>query len=145
MLKMGYRRQLLFLFITTVIGTVILFILTLSWETLCLKNRIFEGCYEFGNGVVGPTLFFCLCILVSLLPLLFLKEAVYKSWRNFAMIYIPIAIVLIMASPEYSDGFLGGGWSMTPAREETTMWLSGLFLFISLILITYKSLKLRGK
>ena len=141
---MGYKKQIMVAGIIAVSTATIMLGLAFYWETLCLENNIFKGCYQFGNNVMNPILLLSAGITVSLFLLYFLKEGVYKAWRKFAVIYLPIAIFLIAISPTHSSNFLGGP-SVGYDREGTTIALSIIFLLISLILIIYKSIKLRKK
>jgi hypothetical protein len=102
----------------------------------CLKGMIFGAPYQYS---VLPVVSLFLCFFVSL----FVKEAAYLSWRKFALWYLPIVTILIfVVGGTGSSGFNPG---MGFDRESLTFFFSGLFVFISLILITYKSIKLRGK
>ncbi len=128
MKKVGYKKQIGIISIITIIGVVIA-------STVASENEILED-------LVG---YISLSILITLIPLYFTKEAVYKAWRKFAVIYLPIAIILIAIGDTSGGGGGLGGPSMDMDREIATFFFSGLFLFISFILITYKFLKLRGK
>lgn len=101
-------------------------------STTCLINmEIFQ-----------PLFLFSVAIFIILIPLYFLKEAVYKTWRVFAVIYLPIVAVLILSSGSGGNGFNPGvGFD----SESLTFFFSGLFAFISTILIIYKSMRLRGR
>jgi hypothetical protein len=102
---------------------------------LCLGAVFFPDKYQMLT-------FFSVVLLFFLPPLYFLKEAVYLAWRKFALWYLPIVAVLILSAGGGSNGFNPGyGFD----RESLTFFFSGLFAVISLILIIYKSTKLRGK
>jgi hypothetical protein len=85
---------------------------------------------------------FLIVFLFFLSPLYFLKEAVYLAWRKFALWYLPIVAILILSAGGGSNGF-NPGYGMD--TESLTFFFSGLFAFISFVLILYKSIKLRGK
>jgi CBS domain containing-hemolysin-like protein len=78
-------------------------------------------------------------IFISTLPLLFLKEKVYKSWRIFALWAIPLSLLWIFLTPIH-----GSGGILATGREYITFLVSGLFLTISYILIAYKTWKWRN-
>jgi hypothetical protein len=87
---------------------------------------------------------FVVLAFIFLLPLYFLKEAVYLSWRKFALWYFPIVALILLFSPtSEGNGLMSVG--VGGDRESLTFFFSGLFAFISLVLIIYKSIKLRGK
>jgi hypothetical protein len=85
-----------------------------------------------------------LSVFVILFFLFFTKEGVYLAWRKFALWYIPITLLITVASSTTSQG--GSFSGMMPSdREFVSYFFPIVFAFISLILIIYKSLKLRGK
>jgi len=90
----------------------------------------------------GSVSLFSLVTFVLLIPLYFLKETVYLSWRKFALWYLPIAAFLILSAGGGSNGF-NPGYGMD--SESLTFFFSGLFAVISPVLIIYKSIKLRWK
>ena len=90
-----------------------------------------------------PLFFLSLVTFIFLLPLYFLKEGVYLSWRKFALWYLPIVTFALIISPaSEGNGLMSVG--VGGDRESLTFFFSGLFAIISLILIIYKSIKLRG-
>jgi len=95
-----------------------------------------------GEWILAPFLE-SIIILILCIPLFFTKEAVYFAWRKFAIWYVPISIIYISTASSRSQGSFG--YSM-PSDQEFAMYaLPFLFIVISLILIIYKSIKLRGK
>lgn len=85
-----------------------------------------------------------LAVSLSLPPLFFLPYTVYRAWRTFALIALPISALLIWLTPQYASSTLGG-LPLGPDRELVTMWLSGLFVLISYGIILWKALAARGK
>jgi hypothetical protein len=68
-----------------------------------------------------------------------LKEKTFISWRNFTVGYLFIYLFLIVANPWMHADY-------SPFEKNTVfMTLVPLYFLISLILIIYKSIKLRGK
>jgi len=73
------------------------------------------------------------------LAMYWLKEGVFLLWKNFTLIYLFIYLFLIIINP-----WLPADYS--PFEKNTVfMVLVPLYFLISLILILYKSIKLRGK
>ena len=73
--------------------------------------------------------------------LLFLNRNILLSWLKFALGWMVLYFVVIFMSPEYgSSSFMPG-----PDRKTFSWIMSGLFLLISLILIAWKSWKLKNK
>jgi len=127
MLKMGYKKQIILTVIISLLGIGIV-----SYPNLV--NELLED-------IIG---FPALSVFLSLLPLYFLKEGVFKAWRTFALIYLPIAIFLIAISPEQLDqSFLGMSYGSD--RESTSIATAGLFVLVSYLIIAYKSFTLRSK
>lgn len=121
---------------------------------LIKKNVIFV---LLGIGVVGigvdyynvldytiadPISNFASSLLVISVFLCFVTDQVFFSWLTFAKWWIPLTILLIVISPTNgSSAFFPAFFS----KELTSMWMGGLFVLISLLLIIIKSLSLRGK
>jgi hypothetical protein len=69
----------------------------------------------------------------------FLREEIFLSWWKFVKYYLPIAFFLILG---FSSGG-GGSFSMGNDMEAMIFFTAGLYFIISLVLIIYKSIKLR--
>ena len=96
------------------------------------------------TSVIGqPFVLFFGSLFLIFFTLLFTKEAVWNKWKKFGIWYIPLATFLIFLAPSSSGGSFG--YSMGFDREGVAMFTSGLFLIISLIIITIKSYKLHQK
>lgn len=128
MLKFGYKKQILLLGIIPLVITIIEF-----YVGYISKVRVFEETVETFLEL------YSIVILISLFLLFLLRIEVYKSWRKFALIYLPLAVLAIHAAPESGDMLFD------ISKETVTIFFAGLFLLISLILIIVKSLTLRGK
>ena len=77
-------------------------------------------------------------VLLSLIPLFFLKEYVYKICRKFALIAIPAMAVLILLAPAHAQGdYISLGFD----REIASMLFSVLFVLASWGIATIKTLK----
>ncbi len=125
---MGYKKQILI-----VVAITSLLIGGISLSTGFVLDR-----YE--EEIIEPIGIILLSILLSLLPLFFLKESVYLAWRKFAMVALPIVALLIFLSPAKAPGaFITLGFD----REVAAMTFSALFLIISWLIILMKALKNR--
>jgi hypothetical protein len=68
-----------------------------------------------------------------------LKEETFLSWKKFTLIYLFIYLFIIVINPWQPADF-------SPFEKKSAfMTLVPLYFLISLILIIYKSIKLRGK
>lgn len=79
-----------------------------------------------------------LAVFVVSVLLFFVREEAFNTWKTFAYWWIPLSIFLIFLAPSQGRGLI------SIDRELVTWWMSGLFLFLSLILIAWKSWRLRG-
>lgn len=122
-MKMGYKKEIVLLNFFTVIGIIIA-------STVVSEN-------EYLEDVLG---YISLSVLITLIPLYFTKEAVYKTWRKFTVVYLPIVIFLIAITKP-----TGGAAMFAFDREMATITFSVLFLIISFLIIIIKSLKLRKR
>jgi hypothetical protein len=143
---MNYKKQILFLegIFFSLIG--LLFVIDYYSRDGALCDYDVISGVKYLHCVLLPftqlIVLFSFVAFVFLIPLYFLKEAVYLSWRKFALWYLPIVAVLILSAGGSGSGF-NPGYGMD--TESLTFFFSGLFAIISLILIVYKSIKLRGK
>lgn len=100
--------------------------------------------------VIGHAIKYCEYIALSLLPLVamlpisllsfYLKEELFRVWIRFAKWWVPFFIFMILVAPVET-----GGWISLPIKGSIALVSSVLFIFISLILIAYKSFALRKK
>lgn len=81
-----------------------------------------------------------LSVITVLLVLLFTKETIYKSWRNFSLVFLPMTAFFIASAEK-----ICGAIVCLLTREAVTLYMSILFLIISFSIIAIKSWKLRGK
>ncbi|MFA5830243.1 MAG: hypothetical protein WC878_00260 [Candidatus Paceibacterota bacterium] len=73
------------------------------------------------------------------------KES-FQLWQNFAVVWIPLSLLLIAISPAQSDCFFGSGFICNGFDREGMIWFTaGIFFIVSLAIIAVKSWKLRGK
>lgn len=81
---------------------------------------------------LGTFLFsFSLSFLGVLLGLYFSGEKSFNAWKKFAIIYLPIAFLLILITPR-TGGFI------SPDSEMVSLWLAGIFFVVSVAIILVK-------
>lgn len=113
---------------------------------LCRNNsdfdclRLFDQYRYVGYLTILAPLASLLC---SVLLLRLKSNEAFQTWKKFAKIYLSIAfaIVLLFAFSSGGGGNFGLGGGMD--TEGATIFLSGLFFLISLIIIAIKSWRLR--
>ena len=70
----------------------------------------------------------------------FFMEKIVSLWKKFTLIYLFIYLFIVIITPWYiGDGF------MNIQKGTVAIMLSALYFILSLILVLYKSWKLRGK
>ncbi|MCR4330413.1 MAG: hypothetical protein NUV49_00825 [Patescibacteria group bacterium] len=89
--------------------------------------------------VSEPLVIWGVVILPLLLLMLFLPTNIIASLKKFSLIYIPVVIFLLAVAPTSNTDIYGLD------RELIAWFTSTLFLIISLLIIGWKSWKLRGK
>jgi hypothetical protein len=141
---MSYKKE---------IGINIIIIFILNWLVwLMLRNQeIFSEAvrqkFTWAVYAVDIEYFFApvflslLSILFILFFLFFISESIYHSWRKFALWYVPLSILITVNSGTQSQS----GGLLPSDAEFLTYFFPIVFLLISLILIIYKSIKLKGK
>ena len=143
------KKLIIYLTICVVISVGSLVVVPLVEKYLICNPRIYvtpeqeQGkyltdidCSVFLNeSTILPIFFFTAALSIIYFVLLFSSVSSYHAWKKFAIIYIPIAAMLILLSSSTSGG-------IDPIdREIVTWWTAGLFLVISLGIIIYKKLK----
>jgi hypothetical protein len=83
-----------------------------------------------------PFMLFSSISVFFLFILIFFQEHVFHAWSKFAIIFLPIAFVLIMISSPSSGGFI-----FPSHREIMTIFLPVFFIVASTALILAKSFR----
>lgn len=136
MSKITKLKPIIFSFL----GVVLMFFM----ESIHSSSKcIVIGDYQYENicRLFGLLAFISIPILFFATISLFVKnEAVYNMWRKYTLLFLVGYLLLVIITPWYwGDGF------MSIQKDVVAFSLSGLYTLISLILIAYKSYKLRGK
>lgn len=132
MMSMGYRKNILVSLATLVAVFLAFFFLCYFNESACSQNT--------HETLALYMLAFSFSASLSLSILYFLREEVFRSWFRLMKWYTPFATISVILSNGSH-----GGWGIGNifAPEFVIMWSAGLFFVISLILIVYKSYRLR--
>jgi hypothetical protein len=123
------KNQLLILLVSVLISALGLALAVPENFSICNDARDYS-CIEKTELFAQPFVTFGLStVLVSFFLVFF--SAGLNTWKRFAIWYIPIAAFLIIVSPTSGGtGFLPGG-----DKETATWFLSGLYFFLSVIVI----------
>ena len=128
--------------ISGLLGTIVIAIVVfLAMSDFCYNNG---ACMNFFRTVhpwdfVDYILFTPPLFLLSLITYK-MREEVFAAWMKFTQWWIPLTFIAVLLTPRDSGGFISVAY-----KEVLSFFCAVLFLIISLILITYKSYKLRGK
>ena len=68
-----------------------------------------------------------------------MRDEIFAVWLRFAKWWVPLAIIAIIIAPSEIPGTFS-----VPVKGPVAIVSSGAFLVISLIIIFYKSWKLKG-
>jgi len=127
-------RFLILTFALFVVGVALLFPSNFGF---CPSNV--GGCaFRLEEAFAQPVLISTVALFVIFLLLLFLNPLFFVSWKKFAIWYIPVASLLIAITPTIANDF-------APDRELVTLFLSGLYVALSLLVIGIKYLRLRSR
>lgn len=89
---------------------------------------------------LGTVIFlFSLVSIFIFLALLFATQQVFIAWSRFAMVYLPIAAALIIATPTSKESIIDFD------KESLAVFLSVILFVVSMVIIGVKSFKLRKK
>ena len=112
------------------------------------SKNVYKYCFSEGHcwrfweifNSVEPYFFILIPILLFSTITYFIKEDVFKAWLKFTYYYIPIYVLVILL---LSDN-RGGGFGPIFDSEFFAASLSGFYIIISLILVIYKAVSLKG-
>jgi hypothetical protein len=91
------------------------------------------------NSYIDSLLFLSMSLGVVAFFSFFVSDLVFMKWFYFATLFMLVSCVLIAAIPQYS-----GSWAFSnPGRESVSIWLSSLFVIVSLVKLVWDTRKLR--
>ncbi len=100
----------------------------------------YQGCLDTAGIDIGkPLFFFSIAILCVSILLSFVRDEVFLKWLKFSAVWWFFAIILIALTPSSYHSFL----NLNPDRESVSLWLSGLFVIVSLVKLVWDTRKLR--
>lgn len=107
---------------------------------LCENTYLFNNklsCLDKTSITVGKPLFvLSLSFLLVSFCSLFISDIVFKKWLKFAIAWFILTIILVILAPTSSTSIPGN-----PTKEDVSIWMSSLFVIISLIQIIILSKK----
>jgi hypothetical protein len=145
MIGMKQKKIVGILFVLIFIIFITLVIVDVNKTNLCVVNGIQNnGCFDVINSI-GEIVLISLFPFLFVVPILFfVRREAFVLWSKFAVVGFPLMLWALfdLANKPQSSGF--GPVSMLDGAFFAFL-IPFLFFLISLILITYKSIKLRGK
>lgn len=97
---------------------------------LCHIENDKELCLINYNSYIDSLGFVSISLLVVSLFLYFINDIVFKKWLKFAIVWFALATIFIIHAPTYSSTIPGN-----PTKESISIWMSSLFVIISIIQI----------
>ena len=114
------------------LGAGIFLLSTFSREVGLCPSYSYSSCASLFDGLGEVLLPVILGVFFSILTYLMLEE-VYRAWFKFAWWWIPLSMLLIFLSPEYSSDWL------YPVEKGSVAFISCiLFAIISIVIIAWK-------
>jgi hypothetical protein len=84
---------------------------------------------------------FSLICFPALLFTLFISDTIFKKWLIFTAIWIALTIIFVALTPVSGGGPLG----LNPDKEMVSIWMSSLFVIISIPMFIIMSVRERKK
>lgn len=131
----NYKKILILLITTSIIGLIISIIFGLS-EKLGICQPKEWGCIEPLEIVAEPLFFLSIPFLLVIIILFFRPKETFDVWKKFAIIFLPLSIILIAITPVTSYDMM-----FDYNKEKITWIMSGLFFVISLMVIIINIIK----
>ncbi len=136
---MDIKKKKWIVFIVSVVVLIVGYVLS-NPDLLGFCSNSDISCVNSLTSVGNPILIALIPISFISLVLLFVKDRVFHIWEKFAKWYIPLIFLIIWIIPTPSRGDY-----VTPDTFILSLFFFWLYALISLILIIYKTLKLKNK
>ena len=133
-----FRFKKIILIISGLITTILLFINTIGTFKVC-------GSVNYGTcmDIVAGAMF----VLFPFMPLFVftaitykMRDSVYAAWFNFAKWWVPLSMLAILISPEYSND-----WMLPIEKGSVAFVTSVLFVAISIGILVFTSFRSSAK
>ena len=86
-----------------------------------------------------PLFIFSISFLLISPVLFFVCDTVFLKWFRFAVIWFLVSFLLIAITPQSSGSF----FPSNPEKESVSIWLSSLFVIVSLVKLVWDTRQLR--
>lgn len=88
----------------------------------------------------GKSLFYGMSALALIFFILIFTQQTFSAWKKFAVWFIPLATLLFIFYPDPSSGDY-----FSPYPEQIFKWVSVLYVVISILIITLKTIKQKSE
>ena len=136
---MNHRKILGILLGLSILGIVVgFFIVYPEYFGICgVDQNCIDSKFLIFN-VAHPLVIGLIPLVPILVIMLFLSREVFETWKKFAIVLIPISVILITITPVYCDAPLN-----LCLDKKLITWLTSIgFSILSLIIIIYKSVRI---
>lgn len=121
------------IFWTSFLGTLFMVIIVMTWNS-CYEDLQCRNSFYFDFFGKADWLLFFPAIFVMSLFTIKANDRVFNSYLRFAYWWTPLSALIIFTTPTASHSWAIGG----PTRQTMLFVMSGLFLTISLGIVSWK-------
>jgi len=139
------RKKLIVTIILSILLAVVGHLLVNSYKlNLCFSdsgtNTYDVTCHSLLERI-GDPLFYGMSALAVIFLILFLVPSAFNAWKKFAIWFVPLMAIIFAVYKGPSGGFM----DPTPYPKQVFLWLSILYVAISLIIIAFSLYKSQNK
>ena len=103
-----------------------------------------RDCVAAVINIIEPLLWSFLPLVLISLIFFFIRREVFIAWAKFAVVAFPLMLGILLYT--FNNTPVTGSWISGPTDDQlASVLLPSLFVIISLLIIGWKSWKLRGK
>ncbi len=112
---------------------------------VCPYEKYYESGYRgcdlliYQDVFLEPIATFCLALFTISIFTFFVSEKIFKKWFIFTVFWIIITTSFVFLAPVSAGGPFGIG----PDKELVSIWMSGFFVIISILMFIIMSLRNR--
>ena len=111
-------------------------------ETVChteFQWHCFFG--QYTRTILEPLTFGLMSLFITSIFTFFISDKSFKKWLIFTAVWMISTVILVLLAPVSGGGPLGLG----PDKELVSIWMSSLFVFISILMFIIMSVRERQK
>jgi hypothetical protein len=94
-------------------------------------------CMDIASNII-TVLFIIIPFFIFSLITYSMKEIIFQIWWKFARVWVPLSMLAILISPDYSSN-----WMFPVEKGNVALFTSILFIIISIGIIIWKSIELK--